>query len=60
MKDLKINFYQNSQGCVTPCPNGINATVGSTFCIDCIFYRGINKLQTIIYCKFNRMKKEDL
>ena len=58
MKDLKIVFEVNERGCITPCPNKVNATVGSVICAKCNFYRGINKLKTIVYCKFNRGHNE--
>ena len=36
-----IKYYVKYNLLKTPCPNGIDARVGSTMCINCEYYKGM-------------------
>jgi hypothetical protein len=51
----KVAFETNdTRGCITYCPFGFNAMVGSVKCATCVNYGSSNREKKIVYCKIKR------
>lgn len=59
MNKEEIKYEYDRSGCITRCPHGVKANVGSIMCNICPFFDGVARQRKIVFCTFNEQKKKE-